>query len=244
MKLVFIDETDRQASSTVHAFFSICGLVIDESEIMATTNELEEIKKKYNFSNLKESRKSGLSEQEKVIISTEVFDCLKKHNASIISIVLGDFSMSFNMPKDDLYMGAIQFLMERFCLILMKVNSCGLAIFDCTEKRFEKKLREKFYEYIQTQTVHMAWESKPRGPMRDFIQPTLFFADDEQSILIQAVDLIAVSLNSAIVNITQSNPKIMVADLPSGNKFLNIYWPLFASSSSGKVEGWGVKVWD
>ena len=244
MKIIFIDETDRQASATVRAFFCICGLVIDDSEAISLINELEVIKNRHELSNLKDSRKTGLDESVRMAITTEIFDCLSKHKVQIMAIVLGSFSLSFNLAKDDMYMGAMSFLIERFTLSLMKLATSGLTVFDGVEKTLEKSMREKFYKYVQADVIQMPWDAKPKGSTKDFVHPTLFFADDDQCVLIQAVDLIATSLNSAIVNATKSGPVISVDDLPKNNKFLEIYWPLFVTSPKGSVKGWGIKIWD
>lgn len=244
MKLLFVDETDRQANATNRTFFCICGLSIDESVVLVASNELEEIKTRYGLSNLKDSRKTSLGEATKISLTTEVFACLSKHGVKIVGIILGDFSLSFNLPKKDMYMGAMSFLMERFALSLVKEKTNGVVIFDSVDHALEKDLRQKFYEYIREEKVQMAFDAVPRCAFRDEILPSLLFSDDNHSVLVQAVDLIATSLNSAIVNTTKSGESITVSSLPTGNKFLTIYWPLFAASPAGKVEGWGVKVWD
>lgn len=244
MKLLFVDETDRQANATSRTFFCICGLSIDESVVLTASNELEEIKTHYGLSNLKESRKSGLDEATRISITTDVFNCLSKFEVKIVGIILGDFSLSFGLPKKDMYMGAMSFLMERFALSLVKERASGLVIFDSVDHALEKDLRQKFYEYIREEKVQMVFDANPRCAFRDEILPSLLFSDDNHSVLIQAVDLVATSLNSAIVNTAKSGTPIIVSSLPAGNKFLAIYWPLFATSPGGKIEGWGIKVWD
>lgn len=244
MRLIFIDETDRQANATKRTFFCICGLIIDDTEIIDTLRELEKIKQQHGLINLKESRKNGLDEETRISITKKVYDCLKEHKVEIISIILGDFSMSFSLPKDDMYMGAMSFLMERFTLSLKKSNTNGAVIFDCLEKSLENSLRKKFYQYVQEGVIQMFWENKPRAIIRDYVQPTIFFTDDGQSLLIQSVDLIATSLNSSIVNTAKLGAPIDIESLETGNKFLKIYWPLFTKSPKGKISGWGIKIWD
>lgn len=244
MKIIFIDETDRQASSTNRTFFCICGLVVDGNRLIEITNRLEEIKAKYNLPNLKDCRTTGMDEEARLAITSEMFECLNSGGIKVIGIVLGDFSLSFNLPKADMYMGAMSFLIERFTLPLIRDSEAGIVIFDGMEKSLENELRKKFYDYTRTEVIQMAWKSQPEGAVRDHVLPTLFFTDDAQSLLIQAIDLVAVSLNSAIANQQKNGGKIVIKDLPENNKFLKIYWPLFVQSPKGEVEGWGIKIWD
>lgn len=244
MKMLFVDETDRQESARTRTFFCLCGLVLNEEHIIAASNELESIKIKYGLDNLKDSRKTGLSEKTRLDLTQEVFDVLAKHEAQVIGIVLGETSMSYKLPKEEMYMGAISFLMERFTIPLIKEGQIGSVVCDSLDSRTQRAIREKFHEFVRKENVQMAWDAKPMGAYHDHVLPTLLFTDDEQSVLVQAVDLVATSLNSAIVNTTKGGKPIVVNDLPNGNKFLSIYWPLFVRSRAGKVEGWGIKNWD
>lgn len=243
MKLLYVDETDRQANAQKRLFFCICGLIVDDSVVLPLSNELEAIKVSYGLSNLKESRNSGLDKASKIKLTEEIARTLIKFDAKVVGIVLGDFSMSFNLPLCDMYMGAMSFMAERFALTVHKAGVTGIAIFDCLEPTLEKCFQEKFYTYVMETPLQMHWQDKPLGQMNDFLLPTLHFVDDQQTILVQAIDLIATSLNSAIVNTTKNGFDVKVSDLPSGNDFLKIYWPLFVTSPTGKISGWGIKVW-
>lgn len=76
------------------------------------------------------------------------------------------------------------------------------------------------------------------------IFPSLLFSNDEYSNILQIVDLIGVSLNSALFNQLNKNPTINVNNLPNYNKYLEIYWPLFEfNPRNGSVNGWGLKIW-
>lgn len=243
MKIVFVDETDRQADATHRTFFCICGLIVDDSKVISLTAALETIKAKYGLANLKDCRKNGLDESTRIAITSEIFACLNDNGAKIIGVILGDFSLSAKLPKEDIYMGAISFLIERVVLSLIKEGGNGVVVFDSMEKSLEKELRKRFYDYVNTGVIQMTWKAEPEGAIKDHILSTLMFSDDDQSPLIQAVDLVAVSLNSAIANTYSPKKPIVVNDLPNANKFLKIYWPLFVRDSKGKVEGWGIKVW-
>jgi len=134
--------------------------------------------------------------------------------------------------------------MERFALSLFKSGTIGAVIFDSLNTATQTSLRRSFYEHVRAGVVQMAWNTTPTCTLKDHILPTLLFTDDDQSLLIQAVDLIATSLNSGIVNTTRKGKGIVVDELPTGNKFLSIYWPLFVRSPTGRVDGWGIKNWD
>lgn len=243
MRLLFVDETDRQATTENPDFFCICGLSID-GDVIEVCRELEKIKSDYNLSSLKDSRKTRLDESVRLEIAEKIKESLVKHEAHIIGIILGSDSLSSKLPKEDIYMGAMQFLMERFTLFLTKTENkeLGLVIFDCIGEKIERKLRKRFYEYINSREVTMMGTHK--AFFKDYIYPSILFADDDQNILIQAVDLIAVSLNSAVANTTTIGSPINFLKLQTGNKFLSIYLPLFAKSPKGEVEGWGIKIWN
>ncbi|MCR4279159.1 MAG: hypothetical protein NUV78_00240, partial [Candidatus Zambryskibacteria bacterium] len=148
MRLLFADETDRQASAAKRSFFCICGLSVDGAEAVVLSNELEGIKSRYGLANLKEARKTGLSEDIRLAITNEIQAALSAHKAKIIAIVLGDISLSYLSPLEDIYMGAMSFLLERFALPLMRGGEFGLVTFDSVDKSLEKELRKRFYEYV------------------------------------------------------------------------------------------------
>ncbi|MDD5318633.1 MAG: DUF3800 domain-containing protein [Candidatus Pacebacteria bacterium] len=240
MKLLFVDETDRQATTASRKFFCICGLLIDAENLIDITKKLEEIKNHYNLSNLKDARKSNLDEATRIEITSKIFDCLTKYKADVMGVVLGDTSLSYKLPLEDIYSGAMSFLLERYAIILKKQNTTGMVIFD-TVDAIENKLRGKFFDHVQKEEVNMFGNKV--CAIKDHVSPSLLFADDKHSVLIQAIDLIAVSLNSALVNTWEPKSPVSVENLPQSNKFLNIYWPLFARSPRNRVDGWGVKIW-
>ena len=241
MKILFVDETDKQANAQSGEFFCLCGGSVEEEHLIAVGNALDAIKTKYGLVNFKDARKSGLAEDVRLAIAREIFECLSNYGVKIRAIVLGNSSMSARLPKEDIYMGAMSFLLERFTLCLLNEHDTGMVVFDTVDHTLERELRKRFYKYIQEEVLTM--RMKPLALHRDFIHPSLLFSDDNHSVLIQAVDLIATSLNGAIFSCKKTDA-IIVSDLPTKNKFLEIYWPLFVTSPSGTVSGWGLKIWD
>ena len=109
-------------------------------------------------------------------------------------------------------------------------------IFDSLGREIEGKLREYYYSYVI------------RRNFRHTIYPSITFSNDEHSEILQASDLIALSLNSAIFRKVERNNMSLhglnVETLPSENQYLEIYWPLFEKNIvNNNVEGWGVKIW-
>lgn len=247
MQLLFIDETDRQQGAQ-GPFFCICSLAITEEHLLAASNLLENIKEKYGLENLKDARKTGLSEELRMEITHEIFDCLASSEVKIRAVVIGDFTLKSSPPKIDTYMSAMFFLLERFSLTLHNKKEVAMVIFDTVEEKLQNKLRGQFYEHIRNEDLTMfsayTLSTKILGHYRDYLYPSILFSDDRNSVLIQAVDLIATSLNSAIVNVLKAENYIKIPSLPTCNKFLEVYWPLFMSSPGGKVSGWGIKVWN
>ncbi len=137
----------------------------------------------------------------------------------------------------------MSFLLERFTLSLLDNKDSGLVIFDKVNRDLENKLRTKFYKYIREETITFHYGTRPVAEFKNHIYPSILFADDHHSTLIQAVDLVATPLNSALVSALKGGKRVVVADLPERNQFLKIYWPLFSKSPGGDVDGWGVKIW-
>ena len=241
MRFLLVDETDRQESIN-GPFFCLCSISIDEQFLIPSSQALEKINRKYNFSNLKQLRKSGIDEDNRLRVTREIYECLKKYDVVVRAVVIGEYSLSRKLPKDTIYMGALSFLLERFALSLHEEKGSGMVIFDSMDRNIENGIRGQFYKHVLEDSIEFA--SKHVADFRDLIYPCILFSDDNHNTLIQAVDLIATSLNNSIFNSYKKNSFITISDLPQYNKFLEIYWPLFMTSPGGKVNGWGVKLWN
>jgi len=241
MRFLFIDESEKQKNRYQRYFFSLCGLMVDEENLISLNNELNKIKEEYGFSNLKELR-GGISREIKLEVTHKVFQILSSNDAEVITAILGDIALKYVTTVNNVYFDALTFLIERFFIHLSKENKRGIIIFDSVDKSLENKLRNKFYDYISTQPLVMY--SKRKGYFREKIFPSIFFSDDEHTTILQATDLIATSLNSAVWTALQDNgKKFSVEKLHERNEYLRIYWPLFVKSPKGRVNGWGIKIW-
>ncbi len=243
MKIFFIDETDRQRSGQRgRAYFVLCGLIIEIDKIIKAGSELEKILVQHHIDSLKAARKNRLNKSDKIKITEDIFAILKRCGVEVRAVYLGELTMSLERKISDTYFGALDFLIERFFLSLKKDKEGGLVIMDSLNSKTEAELRRKFFKHIQNEGQTWVMSGK-KDPYKNRIYPWLLFSDDDTNIFLQATDLIASSLNSSIWN-SISNDVFSVEELPQKNEFLKIYWPLFAKSLAGKVNGWGVKIWN
>jgi len=242
MRFLFIDETDKQKNKNNKYFFVLCGLVISGDNLISVTTDLNQIKEKYKLKTLKDARKTKLKRDTKIEITKEIYDSLKKNKAEIRSAFIGNISLRNIETVNDVYFGALTFLIERYFLTLKENNDTGIVVFDSVDKKLENKLRKKFFEYILNEKLVWVVSGRVEGYYKDRIFPSIFFSNDEHSAVLQATDLIATSLNSAIWADFQKGT-LDVENLMAKNEYLKIYWPLFVKNSTGKISGWGIKIW-
>jgi len=243
MKIFFIDETSRQKDNQhARAYFVLCGLIIDADDLIKANSELEEIKEQHHINSLKAARKDKLNKSEKLKITNEIFSILKKYNVEVRAVYLGELTMRSERKVSDTYFGAIDFLVERLFLSLKRDNTTGLVVMDNLNHKTEAELKRKFFKYIQNESQTWVASGK-KDPYKSRVCSWLLFSDDDTNTFLQATDLIASSLNSAIWNAISDND-FDVEKLSEKNEYLKVYWPLFAKSPTGKVSGWGVKIWN
>ncbi|HAW59229.1 MAG TPA: hypothetical protein DCX03_09520, partial [Bacteroidales bacterium] len=108
--------------------------------------------------------------------------------------------------------------------------------------RNEAILKKKYFQHIKENGQIWITSSKV-DPYKNRICPWLIFSEDNYNTFLQATDLIASSLNSAIWE-SISSDNFSLSKLPEKNKFLKIYWPLFVRSPNGTVSGWGIEIWN
>lgn len=244
MKAFFIDETDRQRDThKARAYFVLCGIVVDTDNLISIDKELQDILSAHNIISLKAARKDHLSKADKLCITKEVFDVLTKYKAEVRAAFLGELTMRTKRRVSDTYLGALDFLLERYFLLLKAEGTTGMVVMDSLNRATENELKTKYSKHIHTEG--QVWIRQPHkvDPYRDRICPWLIFSEDNNNLVLQATDLIAASLNSSIWNCPDRSA-IDVNTLPNRNEYLEIYWPLFAHSSKGRVDGWGVKIWN
>lgn len=243
MKVFFIDETSRQKNGqTTPAYFVLCGLIIDADDLIKISGKLEKIREEYHINSLKMARKAGLKRDKKIKMANKICLVLKKYSVEVRAVYIGQLTMKIERRISNTYFGALDFLVERFFLSLKRDKTTGLVIMDNLNHKTEAELRRKFFRHIQSES--QIWvKSGKKNPYKNRVCSWLLFSDDDTNPFLQVTDLIAVSLNSAIYK-SISNDDFDVEKLPEKNEYLKIYWSLFAKSLTGKVKGWGVKIWN
>lgn len=235
-----IDETGRRERNS-QFFFCLCGIIVDKSNLISLNNDILDFKGIYGIENLKDLRTTD--QTRKLSSTNELFNLLHSSEVDIVCTIIGNVTL-----KDiyNTYIGinqevmarynALIFLIERFYFHLNRRNKKGLIIFDSLERKMENELRKKCYYFIHKHFKHV-------------IYPSILFCEDEYSEILQIADLIGLSLNNAIyrsIDCESEHPlrNLNVEDLPTKNQYLETYWPLFEKNpNTGRVEGWGVKVW-
>jgi len=241
MRTFFIDETERQKQTSGNYQFSLCGLIVDNENIVKLSNEIENIKTKYKISNLKESRKSGWDEPRRIAITEELITVLAANGATVRASILGEIALRDVREISENYFGAFVFLLERFFITLAMEDDFGMIIFDSMNETLQSKLRKELFDFISKEELIMRGASK--GSFKDRIFPAVLFSKDEYNNILQASDLIANCLVSAVWHYRKSEAIFDVERITDKNPFLKIYWPLFVKNSSGNVNGWGIKIW-
>lgn len=237
MKILFIDESDKQKDKNNKYFFVLNGLMVDKESLLKIESDIRNLKKNNKINNFKELRSKG---KDRLSLTKEIYEILNKNSVKIISAVLGPRTMRDSSKKSDDYMAALGFIIERFYINLDNEKKVGLVIHDSVDKDLENQIREKFYEVIIDGEFIMRGEAK--GLFRNKIYPSIFFSKDEHSEILQTSDLIAVALNSSIFK-SLEKAAFDTDKLSEHNEFLKIYWPLFIKNPRGGVSGWGIKVW-
>jgi len=242
MKILFIDESRKEKSRNEKYFFIQAGLMIDKEKIIDVEQAIEELKKSYTLETLKQIRKN-YEKEKKIKFTRELFKILQKNKSKILSSVLGNIALRHTEKIENSYFGGLTFLIERYFINLDKENKVGLIIYDRINKTVHYRLRKKIYEFISTEKFRCRSRVQP---FIDRIYPSILFNDSRFCNILQAVDLIALSLHSAIAkNFDISSQKLRFDpnELQKCNLYLQEYWPLFVKDPKGNVNGWGIKVW-
>jgi hypothetical protein len=238
MKIIFIDESDKQKGKGGKYFFVLCGLIIDSECLLEVERRIELIKEKYGFKTLKELRK--VDKSLKLAVTKVICEVLRKYDATIISSGIGRVSLRDMDNPTSKYKDALYFLAERYWWYLRGHKTSGMVILDSVDKETEKSASKWFFEFVHNKEMSMYGEQK--GNMIDRVHPALLFSNDVYTNILQVTDLIALSLNAAIWNRVSAGESWSIEELPSHNEFLEIYWPLF-NSNGKRVDGYGLKWW-
>jgi hypothetical protein len=243
MKILFVDETDRQRSSDDKYYFMLCGLILDSDALVLIMNELKSVTEKYKITNLKVTR-GKIDKNKKIKMTEEIAYIFKKYDVKILSICLGGYTLKNTKEPPDRYLGALDFLLERFFIRMNQKNEIGIVILDSVNPKLQNKLKDKYYEHVQKSSASWASSGKIIGYYKDRLFSDLLFSDDKYNILLQVTDLVAVALNNAMWKSFEEGD-FNIDKLYSKNEYLNLYWPFFAKNpDTKKVDGWGIKFWN
>jgi len=247
MKFLFVDETMKGIYS--NSFLCICGLIVDQSNLIGLNNSISEFKGNYGFKNLKELR--TVDKKLKIKFTGDLFEILNSNDVNVISAILGDPTLqrieeNYEGPLKEAKkrFNALSFLLERFYLHLRRKDKQGKVISDSLDPRIERKMQNLFHDYISNNRFEMPFRQGDN--FKNVIFPSISFSNDEHIDILQCSDLIAYSLNGAItrcLNEKKSIYKLNVEDLEEKNQFIQIYWPLFEKDNRGRISGWGIKLW-
>ena len=240
MHILLLDES-TQAQKNQESHFVLLGAIVHSDNLIPLERELANIAKKHNLQNLKELRtRFDISRKDKVKISKEVYSCLSFFSVTLVSSIIGTYSMK-NVSRTENYRTALEFIMERFFFYLHNQDSKGIVILDSNIKTITKPIRKNMFEFILT-------TEKREGKLRNRIYGPVFFCEDEYSHIIQLSDLCVAGLQRGSWELLKSLPnsghfKGKEDQLCLHNEFLNMYWPHFMRYK-GKVAGSGIKYWN
>jgi len=242
MKLLFIDESKRQQNKMNKLFFVQVALMIDKDSLLKVEKGIEFIKKAHSLPSLKGLR-SQMPKKTKLDITQEICDLLIANNAKILSSVLGNIALRSYKRIEDSYYEALLFIVERYFINLNQEKKTGLMIHDQIDGDVERNLKKQVYELISKEHFRCFGRDIP---FIDRIYPSIVFSSEEHSNILQVTDLIATSLQSAIF-LTKKPNELKISFDPDKlcelNDYLKAYWPVFIKDGSGKVNGYGIKVW-
>jgi hypothetical protein len=242
MQILFADESERDKTLKNRPFFCIAGLCVEEEKLRDINDRLNLLLDTHGLANLKETRTKGLNEATKLQITEDICTILSQNSVVARAIIIGDSTITSTTTREQKYMSAFFFLIERWYITLRKNSASGLMIFDMLGSKAELPLSKLFYEHVTTrESTH---EGKSYGKFKNHIYPTLLFSPDENCPLLQVADLIGVSLNSAVTQAFKKHKIIPIAELPEENPMLKTYWQLFLKSPGGRISGWGIKMWN
>ncbi len=239
MKLFFIDESKKQQNKRKKLFFAQLGLMVDVVQVLSLEKEIIKLKKRYSVESLKDLRKR-VSPDIKLQSTKALYGLLNKHKVKLLAAVLGSRYLEAQQHMENAYFDGLFFLTERFFIHLRKEDKVGLIVHDQIDG-VESNLRKQMYSHITEQYFTMYGDLIE--PFLDRIYPSIFFAKDDFSHILQVTDLIATAFQNAIWEMMKKNKSIDANRFCDYNKYLKIYWPLFVKNNQSNVDGWGIKVW-
>lgn len=257
MKILFIDETEKQKANQGKNFFILVGMMVNSDKILKLHNDLKSIIDNYNLENFKLLRKEkSITKETKIKITSEIVNILSKENIIILASILGDISLNEIKEISQKYIKGIKFLIERFFIELGRINDVGLLVMDTISRKASIKIRDELYEFLSKEKLkilkqnykegRIRWLTKiiEKGSYKERIFPELYFSDDKYNNILGVTDLIAACLQKAFNKAYDIHKeRIDLEKLYEFNNYLKVYWSLFKRDEKGKVRGWGIKLW-
>lgn len=248
MFYLFVDESyDKNC-------FILLGCIVNTIELLNLEKALEDVAKKYEIKNLRHLRSKNLSKNIKIDATKSLTNVMEKYNVQIISCILSYRNIKFSIEDKHLrikpfelkkdYEESLSFLIERFYKFLIKNQSSGIVIFD--QFTIERDLKESIKNFLEGKKVLVNCLPTTKRYYSKVIYPSIFFTDDEYSLVLQLTDLILLSLHNGYekcINEKKQVTKNDIEELWRYNEFLKEYFKFFQKDKNGKVSGWGIKVW-
>lgn len=259
MNFCFVDESDDciewQNKTKVH-YSILAGILIHSDFLFDLSSKLNEFKERYKIINFKELRKDqGQKFSNKGYIIKELVDILNDDNAKTLSVieVLNPKQKYDDHMREKMYYDAVSFLAERVTLHCFYKKDKWFFIADSVSYKDDllKELKEKIKKEIteEGKTFSLA--------IKDYLFETPFFVKDELSNFVQIADLVASAINGAwkdylnkylnnygLELINDNKTLKEKIDSLSVHKYLGLFWSLFLKSKYGKIDGWGLKIWN
>jgi len=259
MNFCFVDESDgcieRENKIKVH-YSILAGILIHSDCLFDLSSKLNGFKERYKIINFKELRKDREQKfSNKGYIIKELVDILNDDNVKTLSVieVLNPKQRYCDYMREKMYYDAVSFLAERATLHCFYKKEKWFFIADSVSYKDDllKELKEKIKKEIteEGKTFSLA--------IKDYLFETPFFVKDELSNFVQIADLIASAINGAwkdylnkylnnyglkLVNDNATMRKGV--DSLNSSKYLKPFWSLFLKSADGKIDGWGLKIWN
>ena len=237
-----MDESERAREQNTPPFL-LCGMEIESTKLIHLENKLASLCDEWGLKSLKSLRNTKqFTTIQKLNRTKEIVTLLKQNDVKVLSTILKRLSLEEQRNPSAKYCDALGFILERFYIPLRKKNEDGIIFMDCVNKKIQSSLIETFAEFGQQEHI---MKGVLQGKYKERVYRQLFFCDDKYSHIAQVTDLICASLQNAVWAAANKNElnSTNLDKLPDYCTYLKLYWDLFVKDSSGKVSGWGIKLW-
>jgi hypothetical protein len=245
---LFVDESyDKNC-------FILLGCIVNGKELFDLEKSLKDVTKEYKINNLKEDLRKKLSKNVKLDVTKKLTNLMEKYNVQVISCILSYRNIKILEKNDGLkfrpnqlnkdYEESLSFLLERFYKFLIKNHGNGIIIFD--QFTINRELKNSIKNFLEGRKILVNCLPATKRCYYEVIYPSIFFTDDEYSLILQLSDLILLSLHKSYekcLNEKNQVTKNDIEELWKYNEFLKEYFKFFQKSENGKVSGWGIKLW-